>query len=277
MNYRCAPIRERPVAAVDTDDILKVLNPIWLIKSDTASNLRSQIERVLDFAKAKGWRGGENPARWRGHLQNILPKPPKLTQGHLPAMDYSAVPAFIALLKHSETMAARALDFTILTAARSGEALNAQWSEIDFDARLWTVPAVRMKSRIEHRAPLSSQALDLLETLYENRISDYIFPGQKPNRPLSARAMKILLGRLGITDATVHGFRSSFRDWCGEETSFPREIAEAALAHRIGNEVERAYRRGDALEKRRKLMQAWGDYCIGAGAENVVPIRSAGQ
>ncbi len=273
MNHHCAPIRERPVVAVDTGDILKVLNPIWLIRSETASNLRSQIERVLDFAKAKGWRGGENPARWRGHLQNILPKPPKLTQGHLPAMDYSAVPAFMAILKHSEAMAARALDFTILTAARSGEALNAQWSEIDFDACLWTVPAVRMKSRIEHRAPLSCQALDLLETLYENRISDYIFPGQKPNRPLSARAMKILLGRLEITDATVHGFRSSFRDWCGEETHFPREIAEAALAHKVGNEVERAYRRGDALEKRRHLMQAWADFITDRATGNVVAMR----
>jgi len=260
LNHHCGPIRGRSVASIDTEDVLHVLNPIWQSKCETASKLRGRIERVLDFAKAKGWRAGENPARWRGHLQNILPKPQKLTRGHLPAMDYQDVPTFFERVQNTGTMAARALEFLILTAARSGETLGAQWSEIDMDAGIWIVPAGRMKGRIEHRVPLSAKAVDILTQLHEVRMSDYVFPGMKPNRPLSAMAMGMLLRRLKIEGATVHGFRSSFRDWCGEETSFPREIAEAALAHKIGNEVERAYRRGDALEKRRKLMQAWAGF-----------------
>ena len=275
LNHYCTPIRGRPVASIGTEDVLQVLNPIWQSKSETASKLRGRIERVVDFAKAKGWRTGENPARWRGHLQNILPKPQKLTRGHLPAMDYHDVPAFFGRLRSTGAMAARALEFLILTAARSGETLGAQWSEMNMDAGNWIIPAIRMKARVEHRVPLSKTALDILEPLHEARVSDYVFPGQKSNRPLSAMAMEMLLRRMKITDATVHGFRSSFRDWCGEETHFPREIAEAALAHKIGNEVERAYRRGDALEKRRKLMQAWADYCAGAESGNVIPIRNA--
>ena len=240
LTHYCEAIRGRPVASIDTEDVLQVLNPIWQSKSETASKLRGRIERVLDFAKAKGWRTGENPARWRGHLQNILPKPKKLTRGHLPAMDYHNVPAFFERLQSTEAMAARALQFLILTAARSGETLGARWSEMNMDAGIWIVPADRMKGRIEHRVPLSAKALDILTPLFEARVSEYIFAGMKANKPLSAMAMEMLLRRMKVENATVHGFRSSFRDWCGEETHFPREIAEAALAHKVGNEVERA-------------------------------------
>lgn len=179
----CGPIRGRAVASIDTEDVLEVLSPIWAIKSDTATDIRARIEKVLDFAKAKGWRIGENPARWRGHLENILPKPSKLTRGHMSAMDYNDVPAFMGRLGQSEALAARALEFTILTAARSGEILNVGWDEIDLDRRLWTVPAGRMKGRIEHRVPLSDPAVDILARLNEARISNHIFPGQKTGKP----------------------------------------------------------------------------------------------
>ena len=273
MEHYCAPIRSRPVADVNTEDVLQVLNPIWQSKSETASKLRGRIERVLDFARTKGWRTGDNPARWRGHLQNALPKPRKLTRGHHPAMPFKDVPAFFEQLQTRQSTAARALEFTILTAARTGEALGARWSEVDFDESAWTVPPERMKGGIGHTVPLSNQAVEVLRSLLDTRISDFIFLGMKQKRPLSPMAMEMLLRRMKIGEATVHGFRSSFRDWCGDETTFPREVAEAALAHKVGSNVERAYRRRDALAKRRQLMQAWADYCSGASSENVVPLR----
>ena len=219
--HHCAPIRDLQVASIQTEDVLRVLTPLWETKSETASKLRGQIERVLDFARARGWRRGDNPARWRGHLQNVLPKPRALTRGHLPAMDYRDVPAFIERLQSSQAMAARALEFLILTAARSGEVLGARWSEVDLDAGIWSVPAARMKARADHRVPLSDRALAILHSLHEVRVSDFVFPGQRPNRPLSGMAMEMLLRRLKIENATVHGFRSSFRDWCGDETELP--------------------------------------------------------
>jgi len=272
LNHHCGPIRGRPVASIDTEDVLQVLNPIWQSKSETASKLRGRIERVLDFAKAKGWRAGENQARWRGHLQNILPKPQKLTRGHHPAMPYEDVPGFIERLHRSNAMSARAIEFLILTGMRTSEVLGAQWPEIDFDKAVWSVPAVRMKRKKVHRVPLSDRAVEIVLEQRTVRLSDYIFPGQVPKRPLSTGAMDALLNRMKIENATVHGFRSSFRDWCGEETGFPREIAEAALAHAIGNEVERAYRRGDALKKRRELMAAWADYCDGGSVSKIVAL-----
>ena len=268
--HHCAPIRALQVASIQTEDVLLVLKPLWGTKSETASKLRGRIERVLDFARAKGWRHAENPARWRGHLQNALPKPRALTRGHLPAMDYHDVPAFIERLQSSEAIAARALEFLILTAARSGEVLGARWSEVDLEVGIWSVPAARMKGRVDHRVPLCRRALEILQSLNEARVSDFVFPGQRPNRPLSGMAMEMLLRRLKVENATVHGFRSSFRDWCGDETSFPREIAEAALAHKTGNAVERAYRRRDAFEKRRQLMDAWAAYCAAEEHGNVV-------
>jgi len=210
---------------------------------------------------------------WRGNLENVLPKPRKLTRGHLPAMPYRDVPAFVDRLRGHEALAARALEFLIFTAARSGEVLNAQWQEIDLVGRVWTVPAHRMKARREHRVPLSGSAMAVLEPLQKARVSEFVFPGQKSDRPLSNMALAMLLRRMKIENATPHGFRSSFRDWAGDETAFPREIAEGCLAHVIGNSTERAYRRGDALEKRRALLEAWQNYCCTAPSqENVVRL-----
>jgi len=271
----CQPIRSQRVSEIGTSDVLSVLNPVWQSKNETASRLRGRIERVLDFAKVKGWRTGENPAVWRGHLRNILPKRQKLQRGHQPAMPYTDVPDFVDRLRTMEALAARALEFTILTVARSGEVIGAQWSEVDFDKGTWTVPAVRMKAGNKHVVPLSAPAIDLLQKLHESRLSNYIFPGPSPKKPLSDMAMLMMLRRMKVVDVTVHGFRSSFRDWAGDETNFPREVAEAALAHKVGDETERAYRRADAIEKRRKLMQSWANYLAAPAAKNVVPLRRA--
>lgn len=266
----CKAIRGRLVSQISTDDVLSVLTPIWTSKSETASRLRGRIERVLSFAKSKGWRSGENPAAWRGHLRNILPKRQKLTRGHLAAMPYDKVPAFLKRLRAADAMAARAMEFAILTVGRSGEILGARWSEIDMEKKLWNLPRDRMKAGLPHTVPLSAQAHALLKRLAETPVSECVFPGEKKDKPLSGMAMEMLLRRMKVTEATVHGFRSSFRDWCGDKTTFPRELAEAALAHKVGDETERAYRRSDALEKRRKLMQAWADYCDDARATNNV-------
>lgn len=268
----CLHLIDRKVSKIGTAEVLKALNPIWAIKAETASRLRGRIERVLDYAKAKGWRIGENPALWRGHLANILPARQKLARGHHAAMPYDEVSAFLVRVRNAEALAARALELTILTAARSGETLNAVWSEFDLDRAVWTIPARRMKVGIEHRVPLPARAVEILRQLHEARISDYVFPGQRAGRPLSNMAMEMLLRRLKV-DVTVHGFRSAFRDWAGEETSFPREVAEQALAHTIGDATERAYRRGDALEKRRKLMEAWAAY-LTPPADGVVQLRA---
>ena len=269
----CPKLRPMQVSAVATDDVLKALNPIWQTKPETASRLRGRIEKVLDYAKAKGMRSGENPALWRGHLSAILPKPGKLTRGHHKAMGFDDVPAFMGKLREAEGLAASALEFTILTAARSGETYGAQWDEFDLDAKVWTVPAERMKAGRVHRIPLSDRALEILAPLKAARVSDYVFPGMRSGKPLSVMAMEMVLRRMNL-DVTVHGFRSTFRDWCGEETSFPREVAEAALAHVIGNKVEQAYRRGDALEKRRALMAAWASFCDPHKGANVVLLAS---
>ena len=259
-----APIRKESVSEVNTDDVLRVLQPIWQKRPETASRLRGRIERVLDFAKVRGWRSGENPALWRGHLAHILPARTARSRGHHAAMPYVEVPSFFALLHEHDAIAARALEFLILTAARSGEVREATWDEIDFEAGVWFVPGERMKMGKPHRVPLSGPALRLLDGLYQLRVSDFIFPGQKAARPMSNMAYAMLMRRIQLGHFTVHGFRSAFRDWAGDETSFPRELAEQALAHQIGNEVERAYRRSDALNKRRELMDAWAEFCVGA-------------
>lgn len=268
------PLRSKRVDQITTADVLEVLQPYWLTKHETASRLRGRIERVLDAAKAKGHRSGENPALWRGHLDKLLPKRRKLSRGHHAAMPYDDVPAFIADLRQRAAMAARALEFTILTAARSGETFGATWKEIDLEAALWVIPAERMKAGREHRVPLAPQAVEILSELARlgTERDAYVFPGQKEGRPLSVMAMEMILRRMKI-NYTVHGFRSAFRDWAGEETAFPREIAEAALAHVVGDETERAYRRGDALEKRRKLMTAWAGYCEPTASGNVLPMK----
>jgi integrase len=258
-----APLRSRPIDEIDTDAIVSVLQPIWRSKAETASRLRGRIETVIDAARAKGHisRNEANPARWRGHLDKLLPKRAKLTRGHHAALPYGKMPAFMAQLRTRDAIAAMALEFCILTAARSGEVLGARWPEVDLDKKLWTVPAARMKAAREHRVPLSSRASEMLRVLHATATGTFVFPGQKADKPLSGMAMEMLLRRMDMSGVTVHGFRSAFRDWAGNETDFARELAEAALAHVIGDYAEQAYRRGDALEKRRKLMDAWGEFC----------------
>jgi integrase len=219
-----------------------------------------RLEKVLDYAKAKGWRTGENPARWRGHLDQILPARKRLTRRHHKAMPHAEVPRLVARLQELSSVSAMALEFCILTAARSGEVLNARWSEFDLSNGIWTVPAVRMKAGREHRVPLEGRALEIVQRLYDHRLSEYVFPGAKPLRSLSVMSMTMVMRRLK-QHYTVHGFRSAFRDWASEETNFAREVAEQALAHIIENAVERAYRRSDLFEKRRALMKAWNSYC----------------
>jgi len=266
----CEAINATPVDAIDTQAVLAVLTPIWQTKHVTAQRLRGRIEAVLNYAKAHKLRSGENPAQWRGHLELLLSKRPKLDRGHHAAMPYDRVPAFVAELRKVDSVAALALEFTILTACRSGEVRGAQWNEIDLESRLWTVPAERMKAGIPHRVPLSSRAVAIIETLATHRTCDFIFSGQRRGQSIGKTAMPMLVPG-GVT---VHGFRSAFRDWCGNETHTPREIAEACLAHATGNAVELSYRRGDALEKRRQLMQAWCSYCEPLAGDNVIALRS---
>jgi integrase len=263
------PIRSKSVSDISTGDVLTVLNPIWQKRPETASRLRGRIERVLDFAKVRGWRSGENPALWRGHLKSILPARTRLSRGHHAAMPYREVPDFVERLHGLVSISARALEFLILTAARSGEVREAIWDEFDLDAGIWTVPAARMKAGKEHRVPLSDRALQIVRELQDLRVSDFVFPGQRQGRPMSNMAYTMLVRRMNPGNYTVHGFRSTFRDWAGDETHFSRDVAESALAHQIGNEVERAYRRADALVKRRELMAAWASHCLsGTGHES---------
>jgi integrase len=270
-----APIRALRVDAVDTADVLTCLRPIWTAKPETASRVRGRIEKILDAAKAKGFRIGENPARWRGHLDHLLPKQSKLSRGHHGALPYSAIPTFLANLRERQGISVLALEFTILTAARSGEVMGALWSEIDISAKVWTVPSHRMKAGREHRVPISARSLQILADMEVVRNGDYVFPGSKPKQPLSVMALEMALRRVGKQGSTVHGFRSSFRDWAGNETSFPRELAEQALAHVIGDQAEQAYRRGDALERRRELMEAWARYIEPNAVGNVVEQRGS--
>jgi integrase len=266
-----AGIRNMPVNEVSTAAVLAVLQPLWRSKTETATRLRQRIEAVLDFAKAHHHRDGENPARWRGHLDKILPPPEKVARVvHLTAMPYPEVPAFMAKLRGAEGVGARALEFAILMAARTGEVRGATWSEFDLSLKLWTVPGERMKSEREHRVPLSGRAVDILEEMEKLRSSQFVFPGFRDGRPLSDMTLTAVLRRLGV-DVTVHGFRSSFRDWAGDCTAFARDVVEASLAHVIENKTEAAYRRSDALEKRRELMQAWAAYCKPKAA-NVVAM-----
>jgi integrase len=267
-----ALLRAKPVDNITTDDVLAVLKPIWTAKAETASRVRGRIEKVLDAAKAKGFRDGENPARWRGHLDHLLPRPSKLARGHHAAMPYEKVAAFIAKLREREAISALALELCILTAARSGEILGMRWSEVDLEKKIWTVPAARMKAGREHRVPLASRALAILRQLEKVNTGEFVFPGQARNKPLSNMAMEMVLRRMKIEDATVHGFRSSFRDWAGNVSNFPREVVETALAHVIGDKAEQAYRRSDALEKRRKLMESWSTYCESERKGTILPM-----
>ena len=256
----CKAIRSKHIDKIETPDILAVLQPIWNKVPETAARLRGRLENILDAAKARGFRTGENPAAWRGHLKTILPARQRLTRGHHAALPYDQVPAFIAALRSRQSLAAVALQFCILTATRSGEVLGARWEEIDLDKKVWTIPAIRMKAGHAHRVPLSPQAVELLAALPRQQGNPHVFPGNASGKPLSGMAMTMQLRRMKREDITVHGFRSSFRDWASEQTSFPHETCEHALAHRISDKAEAAYRRGDQFEKRRLLMEAWSEY-----------------
>ena len=250
-----------PAPAIDTTLVLKVLEPIWNTKPETASRVRGRIEAVLDWAKARSYRNGENPARWRGHLDHLLPARTKVRKvEHHAALPYREIGAFMAALREREALAAAALEFAILTAGRTSEVIHARWDEIDVGAKLWTVPAGRMKAGREHRVPLSDAALRILERMRQFRRNDHVFSGER-SAALSNMTFLRLLRRMDRDDLTMHGFRSSFRTWAAERTSYPREIAEAALAHVVGDATEQAYQRGDMFEKRRKLMDAWAGYC----------------
>lgn len=266
------------VAAVDTGHVMRVLEPIWKEKGiETASRLRGRIEAVLDWAKARHYRSGDNPARWRGHLDKLLPKKTKVRKvRHQPAMDFTDVPAFMTELQSQNSVSARALEFTILTAVRTGEAINARKDEINLHTKVWTIPEERTKANREHRVPLSERAVALLKALPREKDSDWVFLGGRARKPLSNMAMLELLRQMR-PGLTVHGFRSSFRDWCAEQTNFPREVAETALGHVLGDKTEAAYRRGDALEKRRRLMQAWAGFCSGPAKVAGSNVRSIGS
>lgn len=259
----CGPVfGAMPVQNIDTARIMRVLEPLWTKKNETARRVRGRVEKILDWATVHGYRTGENPARWRGHLDKLLPPPSKVAPvEHHPALPHAEIAAFMKELRAHEAVSARALEFAILTAARTNEVIGAKWTEIELegaDGPVWTIPAERMKARREHRVPLSAPALRLLERL--PREGEYVFPGGVQGRPLSNMAMAELLKGMR-PDITVHGFRSTFRDWAGEATNFPREVAEAALAHTLKDKTEAAYRRGDAFNKRRVMMDAWADYC----------------
>ncbi|WP_037296231.1 site-specific integrase [Roseobacter sp. AzwK-3b] len=257
-DYVFPVIGDMAVKDVETQHVLRVLEPIWGTKSETASRLRGRIESILDAAKVRGHRTGENPARWRGHLDKILPPRKRLSRGHHAALPYRGIPDFIVRLRERSATGALALEFLILTAARTGEVIGAEWDEINFADRTWTIPAQRMKAAREHRVPLCERAVEILRQTHQLG-RRHLFPGPRGGA-MSGMAMSMLLRR--IEDAvTVHGFRSSFRDWASETTSFPHEVCEAALAHTIGNKSEAAYRRGDLFEKRRLLMNEWADYC----------------
>jgi integrase len=260
-SYANPIIGEMDVAAIATEDMLRVLEPIWRTKPETAVRVRGRIENVLDWCRARKLRDGANPALWRGHLKHLLPaRKKKGNVRHHPAMPWRDIPAFMALLRTNSAISARALEFTILTAARTSESILATRNEFDLDESIWHVPAKRMKASVEHRVPLSGRARDIVAGLPQIEGTAYVFPGGRPARPLSSMAMLELLRGLR-PGLTVHGFRSTFRDWAAEETNVASEVVEMALAHTIENEVERAYRRGDLFQKRRSLMDAWAAYC----------------
>ena len=269
----CGPIRTMPVNVIDTEAMLKVLQPIWTKIPETASRVRGRIEAILDAAKAKGLRTGDNPARWRGHLKTLLPARQRLTRGHHAALPYDDLPAFMADLRARQSTAALALELAILTATRTGEVINAKWPEFDLAKAIWTIPAIRMKAGHEHRIPLTAHAVKILKSLHKLLHNDHVFPGNARGKPLSSMAMTMQLRRMKRGDITVHGFRSTFRDWASEQTSFPHETCEHALAHRISDKAEAAYRRGDQFEKRRKLMEAWASFCEPRNSAKVLSIR----
>jgi integrase len=254
-----------PVSVIDTELVMKVLEPLWREKTETGSRVRGRIEAILDWARVAGLRDGPNPAAWKGHLSHMLPRRSEVREvEHHEALDYRELPAFMARLRTESSINARLLEFIILTAVRLGEARGATWNEVDLAAATWTIPRERMKMARPHRVPLSTDAVALLRDLLAIRRSDAVFAGRDYGRTAGATATRALACQIAGERITIHGFRSSFRDWSAEQTDFPREVAEMALAHSVSSEVEAAYRRGDLLEKRRALMQEWANYCARA-------------
>lgn len=273
--YARPALGELNVDKIDTADVLRVLQPIWTNKTETAKRVQGRIENILDYAAAHKYRDPMNPARWRGHLDKLLPKPTKVKKAvHHPAMPSSEVPTFFAELEAAGSPSARALQFMILTATRTNEVIQATWDEVDIDAAIWSIPGDRMKAGREHRVPLPESAMDILKVLSRVAGNPFLFPGARARRPLSNMAMLTQMRRMGFGPKGTrgpyvpHGFRSSFRDWAGEVSSYPRDVAEMALAHVIQNKAEAAYRRGDLFEKRRKMMQEWADYVDSRKARN---------
>jgi integrase len=281
-SYAYPSIGKTTVGSVNRDMVLRILEPIWLSKHETASRVRGRIENVLDFARVQGWRSGENPAAWSGNLEHALPAPSQIKKvENYAALPWAELPAFMVELRKRHGVAASALEFTILTAARTGEIIGAVWDEFDLKARTWTIPAERMKAKKQHKVPLSDRAMAILEDKDLPREGDFVFPGGVAGQAISNMAMDAVLKRMGYKDgrATVHGFRSTFRDWAAETTNYPNHVVEMALAHVIGDKVEAAYRRGELFAKRKQLMDTWAKYCAspprkkeGEG-ENVVPWR----
>ncbi len=276
--YAYPVIGDLSVDAVDTGLVLEILEPIWSMKTETASRVRGRIEAVLDSARVRGRREGDNPARWRGHLDKLLPRPSKVKSvKHHTALPFTEINKFVMSIQAQDSTSARTLEFLILTACRTGEVIGAKWDEVDWNETDWTVPPDRTKTGKQHRVPLSERAIEILKLQSEHRLSDYVFPGQGSNRPLSNMAMLQLLKRMNRGDLTAHGFRSTFRDWAAERTAFQNEVVEMALAHTIANKAEAAYRRGELFDKRRKLMTAWANYCLTPAATETDNVRAIGQ
>ncbi|MDA1101494.1 MAG: integrase arm-type DNA-binding domain-containing protein [Proteobacteria bacterium] len=276
--YAYPIIGQVPVGEIDTGHVMRILEPIWQTKTETANRLRQRIEAVIDGAIAFGLRSGDNPARWRGHLQNLLPSQSKVRRvQHFKAMAYTEIPGFFRDLRQRDAVSACAMSFSILTAARSGEVRGVTWDEIDMDQAIWTIPEERTKSGRPHRIPLSSEALAVLNSMKAIQVDgeEHVFPGRRPGRQMSENTMrKFLQNDMQREGLTVHGFRSTFRDWAAEQSNFPREVAEAALAHALKDKTEAAYQRGDLLEKRRDLMEAWANYCSSLEGGKVVEFSS---
>ena len=277
-DYAYPVIGKMTVGEIDAKAVLRVIDPIWMSKTETASRVRGRIERILDWCTVRGHRLGDNPARWKGFLSEALPDRSQVTKvNHHAALPYRDVPGFMQQLRAREGVAAQALEFTILTVARTNEVIGAKWSEIDLGTKMWTVPAGRMKGGRKHTVPLSARAAELLQALPKESADGFIFVGPRPGAGLSNMSMTAVLRRMGFGHVTTHGFRSSFRDWCAERTNFSREVAEMALAHAVGDKVEAAYRRGDLSSKRRQLAEAWSKYCCSPSVTGatVTPIRWA--
>ncbi|MFM8860002.1 MAG: tyrosine-type recombinase/integrase, partial [Methylocystis sp.] len=276
--YAYPHIGDLPIHQLTAADVLKVIEPIWVSKTETASRLRGRIENIIDWAIVRGYRLGENPARWKGHLSHTLPNRSKIRKvSHLAALPYQEIPAFMNELALEKGSAAQALTFAILTAARTNEVLGATWPEINLTTKTWTVPGERMKNSREHRVPLSPQADALIKTLPVKKFETHLFLGARRGKGLSNMAMLTLLRRMNRHTITAHGFRSTFRDWAAEQTSYAREVIEQALAHKLQNKVEAAYFRSDLFEKRRALMQDWAVYCFSAGKNEINSIASTKQ